>query len=285
MTLEQADFTPETDTEATRMTHSTLLNMQDMPALEAKSYVPLYAQLAERFATVIRRSHASLVGAPLPSEAECTDYFKVSRPTVRQAMAQLLNEGLILRGRGKGTFVAPQRINHDLSHAFEDEMRVAQRAVAFELLDRMDIEAPDTVAQALRLQPGAKVERIRRLRLLEGKVFGYEERYVAAERARLISDAALNEKAIVSLIRDFAKEAPTRFSLTISSVRANAEYARLLDVPRGAPLLSSQHTYFLASGEPALHGIVLFHGENYQFTVQTEIRPIDAASGERNMAG
>lgn len=272
-------FTPSTDSETAPMPASTLLNMQDMPALEARSYIPLYVQLAERFATVIRRSHASLVGAPLPSEAECTDYFKVSRPTVRQAMAQLLNEGLILRGRGKGTFVAPQRINHDLSHAFEDEMRVAQRAVAFELLDRKQIEAPEGVAEALHLLPGAKVERIRRLRLLEGKVFGYEERYVAADRARYISDAALSDKAIVSLIRDFTNEAPTRFSLTISSVRANAEYARLLDVPRGAPLLSSQHTYFLASGAPVLHGIVLFHGENYQFTVQTEIRPMEIGAG------
>lgn len=278
-------LTPATDSNAPPMNPASLLNMQDMPALEARSYVPLYAQLAERFATVIRRSHASLVGAALPSEAECTDYFKVSRPTVRQAMAQLLNEGLILRGRGKGTFVAPQRINHDLSHAFEDEMRVAQRAVAFELLDRKTIEAPEAVAQALRLEPDAKVERIRRLRLLEGKVFGFEERFVAAERAGRISDAALNEKAIVSLIRDFTLEAPARFSLTISSVRANAEYARLLDVPRGAPLLSSQHTYFLASGEPVLHGTVLFHGENYQFTVQTDIRPMDGLPGDGRMAG
>jgi len=263
-----------------------LLSVQEMPALEAKSYVPLYAQLAERFASVIRRSHESLVGAPLPSEAECTDYFKVSRPTVRQAMAQLLNEGLIVRGRGKGTFVAPQRINHDLSHAFEDEMRVAQRSVDFRLLDRALITAPDDVRQALQLEKGAKVERIRRLRLLEGRVFGYEERFIAASYAASITDAALGKKAIVSLIRDFAGSAPANFRLTISSVRAVAPYTALLDLPRGAPLLSSQHTYYLASGVPVLHGIVLFHGENYQFTVQTEIREIEReeAAG-RSLAG
>ncbi len=250
------------------------LNVREMPALEAASYVPLYAQLAERFASVIRRSHASLVGSPLPSEAECTDYFKVSRPTVRQAMAQLSSEGLIVRGRGKGTFVAPERINHDLSRAFEDEMRVERRAVAFKLLDRVIVNAPEEVRQALALESGVKVERIRRLRLLEGKVFGYEERFVAATFATTISDQALAAKAIVSLIQEFAGTAPAHFKLTISSVRATSPYTKLLGLPRGAPLLSSQHTYFLPSGQPVLHGTVLFHGENYQFTMQTEIRSL-----------
>lgn len=253
-------------------TRNSPLDVRDMPALELASFVPLYAQLAERFASVIRRSHASLVGAPLPSESECTGYFKVSRPTVRQAMAQLSSEGLIVRGRGKGTFVAPQRINHDLSRAFEDEMRVERRDVAFKLLDRRVVDPPEEVRQALRLESGIKVERIRRLRLLEGKVFGYEERFIVASTAATISDRALAAKAIVSLIEEFAGAAPTHFKLTISSVRATAPYTKLLGLPRGAPLLSSQHTYFLASGQPVLHGTVLFHGENYQFTVQTEIR-------------
>lgn len=251
-----------------------LIDVREMPALETTSYVPLYAQLAERFASVIRRSHASLVGAPLPSESECTGYFKVSRPTVRQAMAQLTSEGLIVRGRGKGTFVAPQRINHDLSRAFEDEMRVERRAVAFKLLNRAIVTAPEEVRQALKLDDNVKVERIRRLRLLEGKVFGYEERFVVASAAAAISDRALATKAIFSLIQEFAGVAPAHFKLTISSVRATAPYTKLLGLPRGAPLLSSQHTYFLPAGQPVLHGTVLFHGENYQFTVQTEIRSL-----------
>lgn len=251
-----------------------LIDVREMPALETTSYVPLYAQLAERFASVIRRSHASLVGAPLPSESECTGYFKVSRPTVRQAMAQLTSEGLIVRGRGKGTFVAPQRINHDLSRAFEDEMRVERRAVAFKLLNRAIVTAPEEVRQALKLDDNVKVERIRRLRLLEGKVFGYEERFVVASAAAAISDRALATKAIFSLIQEFAGVAPAHFKLTISSVRAIAPYTKLLGLPRGAPLLSSQHTYFLPAGQPVLHGTVLFHGENYQFTVQTEIRSL-----------
>jgi GntR family transcriptional regulator len=256
------------------MSGPAVVELSGMAALEISSFVPLYAQIAERFAAAIRRSHASLVGAPLPSEAACTDYFKVSRPTVRQAMSQLLTQGLIVRGRGRGTFVAPQRINHDLSHAFEDEMRVSQREVSFRLLERGPVPADDKVRQALQLPADREVERFVRLRIVEDEIFGYEERYVAAEHAARISDAALGRKAIVSLIQDFAGETPKNFALTIRSIRANKTQAKLLTLQRGAPLLSSEHRYFLASGVPVLYGLVLFHGERYQFSVETTIRPI-----------
>ena len=256
------------------MSRQILVKLHDMAALESSSFVPLYAQLAERFATVIRRSHASLVGAALPSESECIDYFKVSRPTVRQAMGHLLTQGLITRGRGRGTFVAPQRINHDLSHAFEDEMRVTQREVSFKLLERQIIVASDKVARTLRLPAGSDVERIRRLRIIENEIFGYEERFIATSYSARITDQALSRQAIVSLIRDYAGEPPVNFALTIRSSRASNAHAKLLTLPRGAPLLSSEHIYFLASGAPVLYGVVLFHGERYEFSVETTIRPI-----------
>jgi GntR family transcriptional regulator len=252
--------------------------MEDMAALESNSFVPLYVQLAERFACIIRASHESLVGAALPSEAECVDYFKISRPTVRQAMSELLRQGLIVRSRGKGTFVAPRPINHDLSHAFEDEMRVAQREVSFRLLDREIVPAPVEVANALQLAIGGAVERIRRLRILDKETFGFEERFVSADYAARITDEALGKKAIVSLIREFAGAAPSHFALTISSIPATKEYAKLLKCPVGAPLLSSKHTYFLKAQSPVLHGTVLFNGERYQFSVETAITSMDGDS-------
>jgi DNA-binding GntR family transcriptional regulator len=255
------------------MSSPAIVDIRSLSGLKPDSFVPLYMQLADQFVAIIRRSHSRLVGAALPSEAECMEYFKVSRPTVRQAMAHLLSQGLITRGRGRGTFVAPQRLDHDLSRAFEDEMRTADRAVKFELLERTSVSAPKRVGEALALKPGDKVERVKRLRLLEDGVFGYEERYIPAVYARNLTQNALKNKAIYSLIHDYVGEAPARFSLTIRSIAATAEYARILGVKRGAHLLSSEHTYFLSSGQPVLHGAVLFHGDKYQFSITTPISP------------
>lgn len=256
------------------MNKARAINMHEMEALDPSSFVPLYVQIAERFSAAIRRSRDSLVGASLPSESDCVSYFGVSRPTVRQAMAKLAIEGLIVRSRGQGTFVAPMRINHDLGHAFEDEMRAVERNVRFKLLDRVRLPAPESARRALGLARGAQVERIHRLRLLEGVVIGFEERFVDLPHAGRISDESLLRHAIVTLIADFAGEPPTDFRLTISSIGANLRHARLLGVARGAPLLASEHTYFLGSGEPILYGLVVFNGERHQFTVETPIRPM-----------
>src|SRR5580704_15130309 len=150
------------------MAQARMVDISQFSELEPGSFVPLYVQLAERIEEAIRGSRERLVGMAIQSESECIEYFKVSRPTVRQAMSQLLSQGLITRGRGRGTFVAPQRVEHDLSQAFEDEMRVANRSVRFELLERIVIAPPKNVRKALDLGGAERVEKITRLRLLEG---------------------------------------------------------------------------------------------------------------------
>ena len=102
-------------------------DLHQLQHLDPGSAMPLYMQLAERLAAPIYDRHAALVGHALPTELQCMEHFGVSRPTVRQAMAHLVSIGLVARGRGRGTFIAPQRLNHDVSLAFEDEMRAARK--------------------------------------------------------------------------------------------------------------------------------------------------------------
>lgn len=248
------------------------IELTSLSKLEPASFVPLYVQIAEKLAEVINQSRERLSGAALPSEVECMKYFGVSRPTVRQAMAQLLAQNLITRGRGRGTFVAPERIDHDLSRTFEDEMRQANRSVRFKVLERRTEAPSKNVRQALQMEENQKVECVRRIRLLEGEVFAYEERYFPAEYAPAISKTALETQALYSLIREYAREAPVSFSLTTRSIAATAEAAKMLKVEPGAPLLASEHTYFLANGQPILHGVALFRGDRYQFTISTQIK-------------
>lgn len=248
------------------------IELASLSKLDTNSFVPLYMQIADQFAEIINGSRDVLSGAALPSEAELVEFFGVSRPTVRQAMAQLLVQNLITRGRGRGTFVAPERIDHDLSRTFEDQIRQANRSVRFKVLNRITELPPKNIRKALRLGENQKVECIRRIRLLEGEVFAYEERYIEAEYASMISKAALETQALYSLICEYAKEPPTSFSLTTRSISASGEAAKILGVEQGAPFLWSEHTYFLASGKPILHGVALFRGDRYQFSISTQIK-------------
>ncbi|WP_439596237.1 GntR family transcriptional regulator [Falsiroseomonas sp.] len=233
---------------------------------------PLYLQLAERFAALIGQGRDALVGQSLPTESECMAHFGISRPTVRQAMAQLAAQGLITRGRGRGTFVAPRRLDHDLSLAFEDEARNARKRISFQVLERRTIIAPPTVLSALALAPGAEVDLVERLRLLDGEVFGHELRYMPTHIARHVTARMLERQPVNTLLRAAMGEAPRRMRLIVRSVPADSRIARLLMIKRGTPLLESEHVYRLASGVPVLCGFVRFHGDRFQFIAEAEIR-------------
>ncbi|HEY8611316.1 MAG TPA: GntR family transcriptional regulator [Roseomonas sp.] len=246
--------------------------LEGLLPLDTTSAMPLYMQLAERLAAPIRADHAALVGHALPTELECMAYFGISRPTVRQAMAQLVSMGLVARGRGRGTFVAPERLNHDVSLAFEDEMRVAHRTVRFKLLSRTQVPAPAAVAQRLGLPSGEVVEHIERLRFLDDEVFAFEQRHLPLPVARHVTASMLEDMAIISLLTAAMGQSPARITNTVRCIPTEARIARALGVPRSTPLLHTEHTYYAASGSPVLHGTVWFHGERFQFTLDSPIQ-------------
>lgn len=244
-----------------------------MPPLDMRAPTPLYAQLAERFAAIIIGDQAKLAGRQLPPENDCVAHFKVSRPTIRQAMAQLIQQGLIERGRGRGTFVAFPTLAHDLGRTFESQFRPGNRRVRFRLIDREIVSPPARVRRALRLSAGQKVERIRRLRFLEGDMFGMEERYLPIAYGERITSKMLSGASGVSLIRQILAGEQARIAFTIRAVAADAEAAKLLGVRAGTPLLASEHTYVSARGAPVLHGTVLFRADRYEFSFQASVTP------------
>jgi GntR family transcriptional regulator len=139
-------------------------DLSSPPLLDHGSAMPLWTQVAERLAAPIRARQAALAGLALPTEARCLAHLGVSRPPVRLARAHLVASGLVSRGHRTGTFVAPERLNHDMSMAFEDEMRACRRSIRFQMASRALHPAPEAVRASLGAPEGAEVERIERLR-------------------------------------------------------------------------------------------------------------------------
>ena len=250
---------------------SPAFDLHRLPALDSKSYIPLYVQLSERFGSLIEKSHGSLVGKILPSENECMTYFKVSRPTVRQAMSKLFSQGLITRGRGRGTFVAPRSVDYDVGRSFEAEIRSDNRIVNFQVLEWKTVVPSVQVRDALQLRRGENVERIVRLRMLDDRPFAFEERYLPSRYRNHVTKEVLASKLGISLINIVTGERPAKVAFSLRSIAADAEIANKLHIDKGAPLLSSQHTYRLADRLPVLFGTVFFRGDSYEFSFQAQI--------------
>src|SRR5271163_2223621 len=103
----------------------------------------------------------------LPPEEGLMERFKVSRTTVRKAIQNLVERGLVEVRRDKGTFVAQPKITQELTEltGFAEDMQVLGRNPTARLLDKCTLTADETVARHLALAPGTPVVRFRRVRL------------------------------------------------------------------------------------------------------------------------
>ena len=250
----------------------TALDLNNMRPLDPAAALPLYAQLAERLAAHIRGFQDSLAGRLLPSELELTTHFNVSRPTVRQAMSQLVSEGLIERGRGRGTFVAPPHASRDLGGPLEFELQPLGGDVTFRLLRRERLLATPVLRTLFRLRPDEQVERVTRLRLIKGEPYGLEERFLPMAMARRLSDEMLSEEAGVIFMRRILGRSGGTVAFRFRAIPASVTQAKSLGTRRGAPLMSSEHTYFDANQAAVLHGTVLFRGDRYDFGFRAPVR-------------
>ncbi|MEG0863774.1 MAG: GntR family transcriptional regulator [Clostridia bacterium] len=139
--------------------------MQEMP-LEKKSQSPLYQQLMTRLKNDIIAG-AYPAGGRIPSEQLLCQTYGVSRVTVRKAMLDLVQEGLLVRRQGKGTFVASERIQRNLSQitSFSGScIERGHRASAKLILCQLETATADDVEQ-LQVSPDSRVLELCRLRL------------------------------------------------------------------------------------------------------------------------
>src|SRR5437660_11336837 len=133
--------------------------------LDRTSPVPLYYQLAESLETAIRSGSLSS-GSHLENEIELARQLRVSRPTVRRAIAVLANRGLVIRRHGIGTLVVPVRVRRPVRlSSLYDDLKESGQAPATRLLAFETVPAPGEVSSALQLSSRTRVLHFERRRL------------------------------------------------------------------------------------------------------------------------
>jgi len=234
--------------------------------VERSSSVPLYQQLQSQLERLILDGTWRLK-EPLPSETLLAERLQISVMTVRQAMAQLVNKGLIYREKGRGTFVTPQSLDHHLQRleSFSEDMqgrglRPDSQTLVFEITT-----APPEIAEQLYISPRARVLHLKRLRLVEGRAVALHDAYITrtditrADLERRGSLYALLESKGISLLE--ADE-------TLEAIAADAEVAQQLSIEEGAPLLKATRISWDRTHTPIEHVVALYLADFYRYTVR-----------------
>lgn len=188
-------------------------------------------------------------GDAIPSERALVDRLTVSRVTIRQAIADLVEAGALERVHGKGTYVTGPQVDSRLHlTSFSREMRDRGLIPATVVLSAAEERADDDLAYALRIRPGRPVVRVERLRTADGTPMAYEVGYYPS-----VLFPGLLKRELGALYDVFAAEygvVVTSGEQTVRADAADAHQARILGIAKRAPLLMQERITY--AGERAI---------------------------------
>lgn len=231
--------------------------------LDRSSPVPLYYQLSQQMEQAITQGKLR-PGEMIDTELEIVAKYGLSRPTVRQAIQDLVNKGLLVRKRGVGTQVvsSPMRRSVELTSLFDD-LKKSNREPSTHVLAFKLVKANDTVAQGLNVAIGTTVHYIERLRLVDAGPLAIMRNWLPAGLVEL--DATrLEEHGLYDLMRTAGihiKLADQR----IGATSASNTQAELLKVKRNFPLLTMERIAYDDEGTRIEYSSHVYRSDAYWF--------------------
>ena len=229
---------------------------------------PLWIQID---ATLSQEILSRTLTGRLPNEQALAERFGVNRHTVRQAIQNLQNKGLVRIERGRGTFVQEEIIAYRLGKS----SRFSHSLSAQHLVSDVDIQschfepASEAVANLLNVEAGSQVLRVESLDLADGKVVSVCTQYFPLPRFNGFIDVYRSSK---STSEAFARVGIASFNRVLSRISARlprVEVAAALQQGKHQPVLYVESVYADQSGLPIEYGITRFGGD----TVQIEVLP------------
>ena len=239
-------------------------------SISRTSAVPLHLQIRRRIQEEIA-SGLLAPGARLPTEQEYAEQFGVSIAPVRQALLDLADAGLVVRQKGKGTFVLGARVEEeiDLLTSFTDSLRRRGVPVRIQVLECIRVTAPTEVAGSLGLRPGATVVHLRRLAWIGDDPAALLDAWLPASTFGRLADLTDFETGR-SLYATLETEFDVRLGLARSRLevgRSTEEEARLLGLAEGSPLLRVASVTEDAVGRLVEVAWVVYRADRFVFTM------------------
>jgi GntR family transcriptional regulator len=245
------------------------------PSLIRRTHpVPYYAQLAELLRDAILRG-VWQPGEAIPSEGEIERFFEISRTVVRQALDELVAEGLVEKRKGRGTFVSAPKVADLVVHetrGFVDEMRARGHEVTTSVLEQGVIPIPPLIADQLQVSPETWAVRLTRVRRVDGDPIVKVDTYLPYPRFAGVAEADLENASLYELLERGYGVRPIGGTRRVEAVLAGREIAADLGVRHGSALLVLNAVNTDERGEPFEFFRAFYRGDRTSFELVTPKR-------------
>lgn len=237
----------------------------DGPA-PARMRMPKYYQVKKQ---LLDLTASMSPGSPVPPERELARQYETSRTTVRQALAELVIEGRLLRMQGKGTFVAKPKVAQVLELAsYTEGMRQHGLHPQTRILEVGYVTADEHLAGLLGIRPGGRALRLHRLRLADGEPMSIDTSHLPARRFPGLRRQLERHASLYETLRtDFGIHL-AEAEETIETVLADPHDAQLLGVDPGIPLLLLSRHAIDSTGQPVEWAQSWYRGDRYKFVTR-----------------
>jgi len=239
--------------------------------LDKVSPIPLYYQIKQHLLSHIAESAA---GEPLPTETALCEHFQVSRPTVRQAISELVQEGYVYRTQGKGTFIFPRKIDRSFNFGlatFNEEMTSKGMSPQTAVLETK-IVAPEAAKLGARLKAGGAdsgpVFFLRRLRSVDNCPLMVVDSYLPYHLLPKIERKDFTEHSLHGVLQNDYGLLLTKCIRSLEPVSLPPEEAELLQVQAGLPAQYVETLTYLKDGTVIEHSEAWYRGDIGRFTFE-----------------
>ncbi|QQO07391.1 GntR family transcriptional regulator [Breznakiella homolactica] len=242
-----------------------------MNSLERQSVIqfnhvsPLYEQVKQSLLHDIM-NETYTYGDRLPSEAELSEQYGVSRITIRRTISELAEEGYLSSQQGRGTFVKYHAKTQEL-RAFNNFEDGNAHHLERKILSKECIEADAGLAEIFEILPGARIVKLRRLFTEAGKEYSIDNAYFPETLYPGIFEKLQDNVSTLDLVKNFYKMNFYKAYKTLGVIRAGDTEAALLKCVPGEPLFSITKVYYDRMDKPVHYSQYLILGTRCKYTL------------------
>lgn len=232
-----------------------------------KNGLPAYKRIQD---AIIKRLEAGELkaGDVVDSERELARIHGVSLMTARHALAGLEREGMVVRKRGAGTFVAPPKIHFNKLMSYTEQMAARGLPVSSKLLSLAVVDTEQEVAARLALPATSRLIKIERLRLGGEEPFAIETCYLSADEFKDLTRSRLDRVSLFSVLEHDYGLQIAHADEEIDATTADPHSARLLGIAHGSPVLRIRQEIYASTGKPAIYVLGLYRSDRHTLLIR-----------------